>query len=143
MNLLTLLPIIFKLLDVFPKIKAALATGGNVVELIKNLLPELLPVLQQLGTGFFPTVTDPVKSVQAAIDVLADKDGTMWVQNSLNKLGQTPPLTVDGLYGKMTTAAVAAYQQSHKSIEGEPLNVDGWSGPKTSLSIAAEVNKLG
>lgn len=135
-NLLALVPIVFKLLDIYPKLKEALATGGNVIDIITKLLPELLPILQQLGTGFFPTVTDPNKAIQAAIDVLADKDGTMWVQNSLNKLGQTPPLTVDGIYGKMTTQAVKDFQTKHG------LKPDGWSGPITSVKIAEEVNKL-
>jgi hypothetical protein len=130
------LPIIFGLVDIIPKIQDAIRTGASPIDLIKKFIPEILPYLQQFGSSFFPQVTDPDKAISAAIDVLADKDGTKWVQNSLNALGQTPPLEADGIYGKLTKAAVAAYQTK------KGLKVDGWSGPLTSAALAQDVAAL-
>lgn len=39
--------------------------------------------------------------------------GTLWAQQSLNKLGAEPPLATDGLFGPNTAAAVKAFQQAH------------------------------
>lgn len=128
--------LIIQLINVIPKIQEAIRQGGNVLTIIQNLAPDLMPILQQIGAQLFPTV-DSSKSAQAAIESIFDVDGTMWVQNQLNALGQTPPLTVDGSYGPLTTAAVKAYQTK------KGLKVDGWAGPKTSASLAADVAKLG
>jgi len=57
--------------------------------------------------------------------------GTAWVQQSLNKLGTEPPLTVDGSYGPMTVAAVKEFQQTHG------LTVDGKIDPTTEAAIVA------
>jgi peptidoglycan hydrolase-like protein with peptidoglycan-binding domain len=133
MDWLKLLPVIFSLVDVVPKIQEAIRTGGSVIDLVKRFVPEIIPYLQQLGTSLFPQVTDPQNAISAAIDVLADKDGTKWVQNSLNTLGQAPALDADGIYGKLTKAAVAAYQTK------KGLKADGWSGPLTSAALAQDV----
>ncbi len=127
--------LIWQFITALPKIQEAIRQGGNVLEVIQRLAPTILPLLQSLGTQFFPTV-DPAKATQAGIDVVFDADGTMWVQNGLNKLGQSPALTVDGKYGKATKAAVSAYQTSHG------LKVDGWAGPKTSAAMALDLAKL-
>jgi len=55
--------------------------------------------------------------------------GTVWVQQSLNTLGEEPPLTVDGSYGPASMAAVKAFQQAHGLI------VDGKVGPQTIAAI--------
>ncbi len=126
---------IMELINIIPKIQDALRQGGSVLDIIKRLAPDLLPFIQQIGTQIFPTV-DPNKAIQAGIDVIFDKDGTMWVQNQLNTLGQSPALAVDGSYGPMTKAAVSAYQTK------KGLVVDGWAGPKTSAALAIDVAKL-
>lgn len=48
-----------------------------------------------------------------------------WIQMQLNKFGASPPLTVDGNYGRVTRRAVAAFQGQHH------LTVDGIAGPQT------------
>jgi len=55
--------------------------------------------------------------------------GTVWVQQSLNKLGAEPPLKVDGSFGLATVAAVKAFQQA------KGLDVDGKVGPQTVAAI--------
>ena len=127
--------LIWQFINLVPKIQAALAQGGNVLAIIQRLAPDLLPLIQQLGVQFFPTV-DPAKAVQAGVDVVFNSDGTMWVQNNLNAYNKNTALAVDGKYGDGTKAAVSAYQTAHG------LKVDGWCGPKTSGSLAVEVSKL-
>ena len=51
------------------------------------------------------------------------------VQKRLNDLGANPPLTVDGVNGPMTKAAVAAYQASRG------LEADGIVGPLTLAAL--------
>lgn len=129
------LDVILQIINVLPKIQDALRTGGSVIGVITKLAPDLLPILTALGTKFFPQVP-AASTAQAAIDVVFDSDGTKWVQNGLNALGQKPPLVVDGAYGPATKAAVSAYQTAHA------LKVDGWAGPKTSAAMAIELAKL-
>ena len=54
---------------------------------------------------------------------------TVWLQQSLNALGEDPPLAVDGSYGLATMAALKAFQQAHN------LAVDGKVGPATIAAI--------
>jgi putative chitinase len=61
--------------------------------------------------------------------------GTLWVQQSLNKLGAEPPLDTDGTFGPLTAAAVKAFQQAHG------LNADGKVGPLTIGAIEQELGK--
>ena len=51
------------------------------------------------------------------------------VQTALNNLGQSPPLTVDGHLGPMSTAAVKAFQNA------KGIQVDGWPGPETDKAL--------
>jgi lysozyme family protein len=52
-----------------------------------------------------------------------------WLQASLNKLGATPILAVDGIYGAGTRGAVRAFQAS------KGLIVDGLVGPATIAAL--------
>jgi lysozyme family protein len=54
---------------------------------------------------------------------------TTWLQTSLNKLGNDPPLTVDGSFGQRTRAAVEAFQLKSS------IQVDGLAGPQTIAAI--------
>jgi putative chitinase len=57
--------------------------------------------------------------------------GTLWVQQSLNQLGNEPPLATDGSYGPSTAAAVQSFQAAHG------LTTDGKIGPETIAAIEA------
>ena len=55
--------------------------------------------------------------------------GTVWLQQSLNKLGAEPHLIVDGSFGLATVAAVKAFQQANG------LDADGKVGPQTMAAL--------
>lgn len=55
----------------------------------------------------------------------------VWLQTSLNKLGTTPQLVVDGIVGAGTRTAVKAFQDS------KGLTADGIVGPATMAAIKA------
>jgi len=55
--------------------------------------------------------------------------GTRWVQDSLNRLGANPPLTVDGNIGPATRAAIVAFQTR------AGITADGDAGPTTMAKI--------
>jgi putative chitinase len=59
----------------------------------------------------------------------ADAHGTLWVQQSLNKLGTEPPIATDGSYGPMTAAAVQTFQTA------QGLPADGKIDPATITAI--------
>jgi lysozyme family protein len=60
-----------------------------------------------------------------------------WVQSSLNHLGATPPLLVDGINGAATRTAVKAFQTS------KGLTSDGRVGPLTIDAIKEAVSDMG
>lgn len=60
-----------------------------------------------------------------------------WVQLSLNRLGASPLLDVDGVVGKKTKQAVRMFQAAHA-----PLVVDGIAGPQTILAIEHALGAL-
>jgi putative chitinase len=55
--------------------------------------------------------------------------GPSWLQQSLNKLGAEPPLTVDGSFGPVTASALRAFQRTHD------LEPDGKLEPLTIAAI--------
>lgn len=134
-TILSWLPTIMKFVDSAASIRQTIRQGGSVDTILSGVIPDLAPILRAVGEQFFPKVAAKLAPA-AALDMIFDKDGTTWVQNSLNLLGQTPPLTVDGVYGKITKAAVEAYQTKNN------LKVDGWAGPKTSGALAVAISKL-
>jgi putative chitinase len=55
--------------------------------------------------------------------------GAAWVQQSLNKLGAEPPLSVDGSFGPLTVSALRAFQRAHS------LDADGRLSPPTEAAL--------
>lgn len=88
---------------------------------------------------------DPSVKMSAApkapmiLDVQANKptDGdAAWLQTSLNALGTTPELKIDGIIGSATRTAVRAFQRSQK------LRVDGIAGKETIAAVRRALTKL-
>ena len=59
---------------------------------------------------------------------------TLWVQQSLNKLGASPPLKEDGNMGPATRAAIKDFQAAHG------LKPDGVAGPLTRAEMVQALN---
>ena len=95
---------------------------------------------QQLGcAGMILKIMelDPSVTFDAAPSVVPDispptapLDAT-WLQTSLNRLGATPALAVDGIAGAGTRSAVQAFQRS------KGLTPDGIAGPETIAALQA------
>jgi peptidoglycan hydrolase-like protein with peptidoglycan-binding domain len=69
------------------------------------------------------------------MDTLAEGsqgDNVKVLQVALNKNGAKPPLTVDGIFGPRTKAAVEQFQTDNK------LHVDGIVGPETAKALHEE-----
>ncbi len=60
-----------------------------------------------------------------------------WLQASLNKLGATPPLVVDGIIGAATRTAIRAFQKTKSG-----LTANGVANPTTIAAIQSALAKL-
>jgi putative chitinase len=77
---------------------------------------DIIEVSQRLNGGFvgFAERTQSLVKWKQALGVSPEKSGTMlWVQQSLNTLGASPPLVADSVYGPGSKAALKAFQASH------------------------------
>lgn len=139
MDIVKLLPLIFRLMELLPKIKEALRGGASVFELLKTYGPDLIALVQSVGGQLFPNLGAEAK-VEAGALTAFDQEQVRWIQNSLNKLGYTDtankPLTVDGDYGQKTKEAVTKFQTKFKLV------ADGWAGKLTTTAMQGELNKL-
>lgn len=127
------LPLILQILDLIPKIQGAIKSGGSVPDLVRNIAPEVLPVLQQVGNALFPAL-DPTKATQAGA-LMITPEMVKEVQNKLNAKGYTDDagaaLVADGSYGAKTKQAVSKFQKD------KGLTVDGWAGSLTQAALNA------
>jgi putative chitinase len=77
---------------------------------------DVIEVSQRLNGGFvgFPARTEWLVKWKKALGVSPAKGGTMlWVQQSLNALGASPPLVADSVYGDGSKTALKKFQASH------------------------------
>jgi lysozyme family protein len=83
-----------------------------------------------------PTVTfDTAPFVKPDVPTPPPALDGIWLQTSLNKLGATPVLVVDGIIGAGTRTAVKAFQAS------KGLVVDGVAGPATIAALTAALKQ--
>jgi hypothetical protein len=135
MDFLKLLPLLFRLIELAPKIRDGLRGGGSIVDLLRTLGPDILKFIQSIGEQLFPNIP-PEGQVEVGALKTFDQVKVRWLQESLNKLGiAVPPLGVDGDYGQKTKDAVAKFQKAHGLLD------DGWMGQITEAAIATELAK--
>jgi peptidoglycan hydrolase-like protein with peptidoglycan-binding domain len=131
-----LLPLLFKIVQFTPQIRAAIAAGTTVLTAVNQAAPELIPLLEEVGKTSFPNLSGADAQL-AGGNMIFQYESTKSTQQDLNKLGTAPPLDVDGEYGPLTKAAVTEFQRAHP-----PLEVDGWAGPETMKAIRAALVAL-
>lgn len=104
----------------------------GVAGLLKKI-DELDPTInfgQMPDVSLQPTLPEPnQKPANGVYDAV-------WLQDTLNKLGCTPPLVVDGIIGAATRTATRAFQAS------KGLDVDGIAGPQTILALHDALDDL-
>ena len=127
--LVTLLPIIFRAINLAPQIQQAIQSGTSTQQAVEDNAGNLLPLLAQIGRQMFPGIQDGLAAAAAASSMF-DPSSVKWVQTVLNVLHVVDPaLDVDGEYGPLTTAAVKKFQQANGLV------VDGWAGDETQQKL--------
>jgi peptidoglycan hydrolase-like protein with peptidoglycan-binding domain len=110
-------------------------SNDDFVTKITKEAPIVAQALGGIGVALFPGVAPALQLVAGMVGAF-DPDVTKWLQGSLNVLvTPSPALTVDGIYGPKTQAAVKAFQTS------EGLSVDGIAGQITQAAISAVLAK--
>ena len=135
LSLIEALPIILRVVQLAPQIQQSLRLGQPALDSTLATAPDLIPLLQQMGTSLFPGIANNLSHVAGA-QALFDPTGVKWVQLSLNLLGANPQLVVDGKYGPATKAAVTKFQQEHGLV------VDGFAGEATGAALRAALAAL-
>lgn len=120
--------LVFKVFSNRDKIERLVELLSPVFDTLKPAIPEIMSIGSQLASDIFPDLIKQGGPI-ATFDVA-------WLQTSLNKLGQKPPLTVDGVIGQSTHDAVALFQQHHK------LTIDSWASLETISAILVELAKV-
>ena len=106
-------------------------SNEDLVAKLKDMSKPLSLVFEGIGALVFPKAAPELHSA-AVVMAAFDPNVTKWVQASCNQLlDPSPNLTVDGLYGSKTLAAVEALQTKLG------LKVDGWAGNLTQAAIGA------
>lgn len=131
-NLLSLIPLIMRLIDLAPKIKAALDAKQPVLQILQQFAPDLIKLVQDIGGELFPALPAAAQTDAGALRL--DIERVRKIQAQLNALGAT--LVIDGQYGAATKAAVAAFQQANG------LTADGWAGPLTTAKLTEKAPLL-
>ncbi len=115
MNWLLIAQTIMGLIPIAQKIAQLWNSSAGFGKIDAILTSPELRSLEQIGAAMFPQADKAVQKVLAAIH-LGYPDSTKWVQHALNA-GQIlgfihfgKPLALDGLFGPLTMAAVAALQ---------------------------------
>lgn len=129
--ILGLLPYIMQGINLAQSINNQKVSGEKVVTIVQSNLPQVFDLFKGIGQTLFPEL--PQSSQVAAAAVVLDHNTATKVQSQLNKLGANPQLVADGVYGKMTKAAVLAFQQANP-----PLVADGWAGAATQAALNAK-----
>lgn len=104
------------------------------MENIIKLLPAIYSLLANQGP-WVSILNDVLTIIDKVMTMLGYKQAkpldVRWLQTRLKELGHDPG-PIDGEYGALTKAAVAAFQTAHGD-----LTVDGWAGPATMAALVS------
>ena len=139
MNPLAIAALVAEFLPTVKSIIDVAESNQNIYDKIKALGGPIVTFLETEGAKLFPSAS-PVLQVVGAVVAGFDPNTTKWLQNSLNtilahEVGYVP-LVVDGIYGSHTAAAVTQLQTKYK------LTVDGIAGTITQAAISAVLANL-
>jgi peptidoglycan hydrolase-like protein with peptidoglycan-binding domain len=138
-NILSVLQLVVGLVPAIKGIYDAASTNLGVVDEIKKLSGPVASLLQSIGAEFFPKA-NPTIAIVGGLIAAFDPNTTKWLQGSLNTLlagtAGYVPLVVDGQYGPKTRAVVEQIQTKLG------LTVDGLAGKLTQAAIDAAIAKL-
>ncbi len=135
MNPLTILSLVSTAVQVLPQIQTLFKGGvANVTPAtVSATLPQLEPLLAQLGSLISPNAEAAVHATVGAVAAFASGNTVAGMQGALNAyLANTPgfvALKVDGKYGPKTAAAVVMAQTK------AGIKADGWFGQATAAAL--------
>lgn len=124
--------------SLFGIIRDALRTGESVLKLLEEKGPALLQFFIEAAKQLFPGLTSKEDLAAAGALIQTDHETVRWIQSTLIKLGH-PCGSIDGIYGKMTKAAVEKFQTAS---EFKTENIDGWAGPQTQAVMQVKLAAL-
>lgn len=129
MSLFSIISLVIKWASTVKSIIDEASSNDSIVTKIKTTAPEIVPILENAGNELFPNVA-PELHIAAGAMATFDPNMTKWLQGVLNKfLVPSPNLLVDGIYGKLTIAAV---KQAQTKLG---IKVDGWAGQITQAAL--------
>lgn len=171
MDLSKLLPYVFRVLHLRPRIEQTIKEADPVLQAFKQQAPTFVPALKSLIREAERTYQEAKPVIEAyrkqaptlqplVVALLNDlapeivkefnkqQDTVIsvsWVQRTLNALGASPKLIVDNEMGPATHAATKQFQAAYNqtALPEHKLVVDGWVGPATLTAMYLELEKRG
>lgn len=135
-DIFKLLPLLFQAIELVGPIREAIRQGQSALDVLKTKGPDVIGIVQGIGAALFPDLSADNQTQAGALKVF-DQPTVRWIQETLNNLGASPVLVVDGSYGPLTKAEVTEFQQAHP-----PLDVDGWAGRQTQAALQDALSKI-
>lgn len=111
--------------------------SAGTVDSQLGIIPMMFRMVQIRPNLDLPTPFPTSALPSPPISNPAHLDDVKQLQDALNKLGQQPPLDVDGSYGRLTIHAVKEFQQANGVTP-----VDGLCGPITWAAIQQKIKGL-
>jgi Putative peptidoglycan binding domain len=131
MNPLSLLQTLISGLELWQQYGGTVEKAITILNEVDNCIPEqhIISKIEQVLLNNGIDVAAIIATAGGAIDLTSIKG----IQNALNVLGANPQLTVDGLYGADTTAAITAFQQTNS------LTANGIPSTETTQAMATQL----
>jgi peptidoglycan hydrolase-like protein with peptidoglycan-binding domain len=130
-SFLAYVPTLIKYGSVVKDILDMAKSNSDVLAKLSEQAKPIIGFLEQYGAALFPNAAKDIQAVGGAIAAY-DPNVVKWVQGAYNEIMKPlSPLTVDGIYGPLTRAAVSKLQEKFG------LKVDGLAGRITQSAIDA------